>query len=156
MSRKHSFKLTLSNNVTEKEGIIYLLESHTGFFRIDLETKKELLDRLKISYKFLQSFDLIYVPELVGKKVDKDFIEIYLEDILIVELKTTKKYLPENPKGFFFCATENEFNFGNILGDRFRFCFVCLNEKSPSFAMLTIEELEKIIKNKRIQFQINL
>jgi len=156
MSRERSFKLTLSNNVTEKEGIIYLLENHTGFFRIDLETKKELLDRLQIGYNFLQSFDLIFVPELVGQKVDKEFIEIYLEDILIVELKTTKKYLPENPKGFFFGATENEFNFGNILGDRFRFCFVCLNTKSPSFVMLTIGELEKIIRNKRIQFQINL
>lgn len=55
MSRKHSFKLTLSNNVTEKEGVIYLFENHTGFFRIDLKTKKELLDRLQISHKFLSS-----------------------------------------------------------------------------------------------------
>lgn len=156
MSRKHSFKLTLSNNVTEKEGVIYLFENHTGFFRIDLKTKKELLDRLQISHKFLQSFDLIFVPELVGQTVNKEFIEIYLEDILIVELKTTKKYLPKNPKGFFFGATENEFNFGKLLGDRFRFCFVCLNAKSLSYVMLTIEELEKIIRNKRIQFQINL
>ena len=156
MSRKHSFTLTLANNVTEKEGVIYLLENQTGFFRINLETKKELLDRLQISRKFLQSFDLIFVPELVGQKVDKEFIEIHLEDILIVELKTTKKYLPENPKGFFFGATENEFNFGKLLGDRFRFCFVCVNEKSPSFVMLTIEELEMIIRNKRIQYQINL
>lgn len=156
MSRKHSFKLTLSNNVTEKEGINYLIENHTGFFKIDLETKKELLDKLQISYKFLQSFDLIFVPELLGQVVNKKFINIYLEDIIIVELKTTKKFLPENPKGFFFGATENEFNFGKLLGDRFRFCFVCLNEKSLSYAMLTIVELEKIIRNKRIQFQINL
>lgn len=156
MSRKHSFKLTLSNNVTEKEGVNYLIQNHTGFFRLDLATKKELLDKLQISYKFLQSFDLIFVPDLVGQVVDKKFIKIYLEDILIVELKTTKKFLPENPIGFFFGATENEFNFGKVLGDRFRFCFVCLNEQSLSYAMLTIEELEKIIKNKRIQFQINL
>jgi hypothetical protein len=73
-----------------------------------------------------------------------------------VELKTTKKYLPENPKGFFFCATENEFNFGKILGARFRFCFVSMNEKGSSFALQTIEELELRIKNRRIQFQINL
>ena len=84
------------------------------------------------------------------------FRDIYLEDIIFVELKTTKKYLPENPKGFFFGATENEFKFGDILGYRFRFCFVCLNEKSPSFALQTIQELEQRIKNKRIQFQINL
>lgn len=156
MSRKHSFILTLSNNFTEKEGVNYLIDNSTGFFKIDLTTKKELLDLLKIDYRFLQAFDLIYVPDMIGKIVDSDFLQTYIEDIIFVELKTTKKYLPENPKGFFFGATENEFNFGKILGDRFRFCFVSMNEKGSSFALQTIEELEIRIKNKRIQFQINL
>jgi len=156
MSRKHSFILTLSNNVTEKEGVNFLIENHTGFFKIDLATKKELLDLLKIEHRFLQAFDLIYLPDMVGKEVNSSFLQTFLEDIILVELKTTKKYLPENPKGFFFGATENEFNFGKILGDRFRFCFVSMNEKGSSFALQTIEELELRIKNKRIQFQINL
>lgn len=156
MSRKHSFILTLSNNVTEKEGVNFLIENYTGFFKIDLVTKKELLNLLKIEHRFLQAFDLIYVPEMVGKEVNTSFLQTYLEDIILVELKTTKKYLPENPKGFFFGATENEFKFGEILGDRFRFCFVSLNEKGSSFSLQTIQELEKRIRNKRIQFQINL
>ncbi len=156
MSRKYSFKLTLSNNVTEKQGINYLIEEQTGFFKIDKEMKKELLDKVNVPHNFLQSFDMIYIPKLKGVNFEKDYIETHLDEILFIELKTTKKYLPDNPKGFFFGATENEFNFGKLLGDRFRFCFVCLNEKSPSYAMLKIPELEKIIKNKRIQFQINL
>ncbi len=156
MSRKHSFILTLSNNVTEKQGINYLIEKQTGFFKIDKDMKKELLDKVNIPYNYLQSFDLIYIPKLKGVIFEKDFIETHLDEIIFVELKTTKKYLPDNPKGFFFGATENEFNFGELLGDSFRFCFVCLNEKSPSYAMLTVKELEKIIRNKRIQFQINL
>ena len=156
MSRKHSFVLTLKNNVTEKEGVNYIFENFTGFFKIDLNKKKQLLDLLKIEHRFLQAFDLIYIPDMVGKEINSDILETYLEDIILVELKTTKKYLPENPKGFFFGATENEFNFGKILGDRFRFCFVSMNEKGSSFALLTIEELESRIKNKRIQYQINL
>lgn len=156
MSRKHSFVLTLSNNITEKEGVNFLIENYTGFFKVDLKTKKDLLDKLNIEYRFLQAFDLIYVPEMVGKIVDADFIQTYLEDIILVELKTTKKYLPENPKGFFFGATENEFNFGKILGSRFRFCFVSLNEKGSSYAFLTLDELEERIKTRRIQYQINL
>ncbi len=156
MSRKHSFTLTLSNNVTEKEGVNYLIENTTGFFKIDLITKRKLLDLLQIEHRYLQAFDLIYVPEMVGKIADSNFIETYLEDIILVELKTTKKCLPENPKGFFFGATENEFNFGKILGSRFRFCFVCLNESCPSFVLLNLEELEQRIKTRRIQFQINL
>ena len=122
MSRKHSFILTLSNNVTEKECVNYLITNHTGFFKVDLTMKKELLNLLKIDHKFLQAFDLIYIPDMLGKIITVDFLQTSLEDIILVELKTTKKYLPENPKGFFFGATENEFNFGNILGDKFRFC----------------------------------
>jgi len=156
MSRKHSFKLTLSNNVTEKQGINYLIEEQSGFFKVDKEMKKELLARVNIPNSFLQSFDMVYIHKLKGIHFDESYIETHLDEVLFVELKTTKKYLPENPKGFFFGATENEFNFGKLLGDKFRFCFVCLNEKSPSYVMLTMEELESIIKNKRIQFQINL
>jgi hypothetical protein len=156
MSRKHSFTLTLSNNVTEKEGINFLMENHSGFFKIDLATKKELLDLLEIEHRFLQAFDLVYIPDVTGQLINTEFLETYLEDIILVELKTTKKYLPENPKGFFFGATENEFNFGKILGNRFRFCFVSINEKGSSFSLQTIEELEARIKNKRIQYQINL
>jgi hypothetical protein len=156
MSRKHSFVLTLSNNVTEKEGVIYLMENHTGFFKIDLATKKQLLDLLNIGHNFVQSFDLVYIPDLVGIEINSDFLQTYLEDIILVELKTTKKYLPENPKGFFFGATENEFNFGKLLGAKFRFCFVSLHEKGSSYSLQTLEELEARIRNRRIQYQINL
>ena len=101
MSRKHSFILTLSNNVTEKECVNYLITNHTGFFKIDLTMKKELLNLIKIDHKFLQAFDLIYIPDMLGKIITEDFLQTSLEDIILVELKTTKKYLPENPKGFF-------------------------------------------------------
>jgi hypothetical protein len=156
MSRKHSFVITISNNITEKEGVNYLIDNYTGFFKIDRATKKELLDALNVSHKFLQAFDLIYVPEYIGKIVEEGFIVTNLENIILIELKTTKKYLPQNPKGFFFGATENEFKFGEILGDKFRFCFVCLNEMSPSYSLMTVQKLEEIIRNRRIQFQINL
>lgn len=156
MSRAHSFVITLSNNLTEKEGVNYLIENHTGFFKIDRAFKKDLLDALDLSHKFLQAFDMIYIPEFVGKVITDGFIIANLENIILIELKTTKKFLPHNPRGFFFGATENEFKFGEALGPKFRFCFVCLNEQSPSFSLMTVQELEEIIRNRRIQFQINL
>ena len=155
---KTNVKKTLicDNSIQQHYGVNYLIENYTGFFKIDLTTKKKLLDLLEIEYRYLQSFDLIYVPEMVGTIANSGFVQTYLEDILLIELKTTKKYLPENPKGFFFGATENEFNFGKILGARFRFCFVSLNEKGSSYALLTLDELEGRIKNRRVQYQINL
>ena len=70
MSRKHSFVLTLNNNVTEKEGINYIFENYTGFFKIDLEIKKQLLNLLEIEHRYLQAFDLIYIPDMVGKEIN--------------------------------------------------------------------------------------
>ena len=66
MSRKHSFVLTLSNNVTEKEGVNFLIENYTVFFKIDLATKKQLHDLLNIVHRFLHSFELVFIPDHVG------------------------------------------------------------------------------------------
>ncbi|MEQ6357328.1 hypothetical protein ABNX05_22190 [Lysinibacillus sp. M3] len=46
-----------------------------------------------------------------------------LNSLILIELKITKKYLPDNPKGFFFVATKNEFYLAKLLGDRYKFCF---------------------------------
>lgn len=99
---------------------------------------------------------MIYIPRYAGKVATEEVIKTHLDEIYLVELKTTRKYLPENPKGFFFGATQNEFDFGERLGDKYRFCFVCLHPDSPSYAMLSVPELEAIMRTKRIQYQINL
>lgn len=156
MSGNASFVITLSNNITEKEGIKHLVANNKGFFEVDKNSKKKILSLLQLDSKYSRAFDLIHIPNLYNVKFDQNSIEAHLDDIILVELKTTKKYLPQNPKGFFFGATENEFNFAEQLGDRFKFCFVSLHKNSVSFSMLSLSELQGIIKNKRIQFQINL
>ena len=156
MAKEHSFQITFLNNKTESLGINYLIENCTGFFKISLEMKKQILDLLKLSHTFHRAFDLIFIPRFIGQIITTDVIEAHIDEIILVELKCTRKYLPNNPKGFFFGATENEFKFGELLGDRFRFCFVSLHEDSPSHAMLTIAELASIVRHKRIQYQINL
>jgi hypothetical protein len=156
MSTEESFKLSLLNFVTEKQGIDYLIAEQTGFFLIDKETKRVLLDKLNISHSYLRSFDMVFIPRMKGIIFKEQFIETHLDELIFVELKTTKKYLPESPTGFFFGATEKEFNFGKLVGDKFKFCLVCLNPESLSYTMLTLDELDKIVKIKRIQYQINL
>jgi hypothetical protein len=156
MSTEESFKLSLLNFVTEKQGIDYLIEEQTGFFLVDKPTKRVLLDKLNLSHSYLRSFDMVFIPRMKGVVFKEQYIETHLDELIFVELKTTKKYLPESPKGFFFGATEKEFNFGKLVGDKFKFCLVCLNPESPSYTMLTLEELDKIVKIKRIQYQINL
>ncbi len=153
MKHQKAYTITRSNNSTEKEAIEYLLNENSNFILPDKESRKNLMEIFNIDKRFSRAFDLIYIKDA------KPETHIFLqkkEDIIFIELKTTKKKLPNNPRGFFFGATENEFNLAKQLGNKYKFCFVSLHKESVSYALLSQEELEKLIKNKRIQYQINL
>lgn len=155
MAREHSFKITLSNNKTEKSGLDYLLSEEPEWFVPDSDGRKRVLDALKLPHKFRRSFDIVRIK---GRTRENGITELTASpaDITLIELKTTKKRLPNNPKGFFFGATENEFEAARLAGDSFRFCFVCLHPETRSHKLVSLEELNLLIKVKRIQYQINL
>lgn len=153
---EQSFTITLANNRTEKAGIEYLTANTTGYFYVDNATRKRILELLSMPAKYVRAFDMVFIPRFEGQALTEQFIETHIDEITLIELKVTRKYLPENPKGFFFGATQNEFDFGQLLGEKFRFCFVSLHELGSSHVLLTIAELEAIIRTRRVQYQINL
>ena len=76
-------------------------------------------------------------------------------------MKTTKKPIKDaGLAGFFFGATQREYNLATTLGDKFRFAFVVLNSANaygkPFAVLLTLSELEHRTRSKRIQYQVNL
>lgn len=151
-----SFTITRKNNATEKEGIQYMEALNQGFFFVDKDERKRILELLEQPKNFARSFDMIQIPRLAGSVLSLKAIETHIGEVTLVELKCTRAYLPNNPKGFFFGATQNEFDFGERLGDKFCFCFVSLNPDSLSHALLSVTELEGVIRTKRIQYQINI
>lgn len=154
MASDKSYKITISNNKTEKEGIDFLISENPQFLNPDTESRKVIMELLNIDSRFKRAFDLIMIE---GHYNQESLIELHKNDrITLVELKTTKKFLPNNPKGFFFGATENEFDIAKQLGDKYKFCFVSLHEESKSYSLLSLSEMNSIIQNKRIQYQINL
>jgi hypothetical protein len=154
MASSHSYKITLSNNKTEKQAIDYLLSIDKRFLLPTKEGRKQLLNILGLDKKYARTFDLFILP---GHTSDEQ--EITLKDVkkvTLIELKTTQKYLPNNPKGFFFGATQNEFDLAEQLGEQYKFCFVSLHPESLGYSLITAVELEDKIINKRVQYQINL
>ena len=153
MASTESYTITRKNNTTEQEALSYLISKDSDFILPDKESRKILMGMFNVDKKFSRAFDLIYIKNS-GKN---NSITIDNKDnVIFVELKTTKKYLPKNPHGFFFGATKNEFDLAEKLGDKYKFCFVSLHKDSLSYALLTTPELENLIKIKRIQYQINL
>jgi hypothetical protein len=154
MASEHSYKITLSNNKTEKRGIDFLMSTDKTFLLPTTEGRKKILEVLKLDKKYYRAFDLFKLPGHLNSEQ-----EITVEDaknITLIELKTTEKYLPNNPKGFFFGATQNEFDIAEKLQEQYQFCFVSLHPNSCNFSLLSLNDLDKHISNKRTQFQINL
>lgn len=153
MAHQKSYTITKSNNATEKEALNYLLQKDSHFILPDKESRKSLMKLFDIDKRFSRAFDLLHVDTII----QGDSITIKDKDaVTFIELKTTKKYLPNNPRGFFFGATKNEFDLAQQLGDKYKFCFVSLHEDSLSSELLTLEGLGELIRTKRIQYQINL
>ena len=153
MATAHSYGATVKNNATESEAFLYLASNNIRFKRPIKEERKEILQKLNLPASFSRTFDLVYMPE------GNDFSvisEIPVDKLILVELKTTKKKLTALPDGFFFGATDNEFQLAKRLGNQYVFCFVSIHSDSPGYAMLSLEALEKKIKTKRVQYQINL
>ncbi len=154
MASNLSYTLTLNNNKSEKEALDYILNSDTSYLSPDKRSRLLVLEMLGIEKKYFKAFDLITIP---GHTNLEKVIELKsTEDLILIELKTTKKRLLDLPKGFFFGATESEFKLAEKLGDRYKFCFISLHPESRKYTLLTLSELNKIIKHKRVQYQINL
>jgi hypothetical protein len=154
MASHKSYSITLSNNRTEKAAIDYVMGADPTLLNPSRESRKHILELLDLPSSFARAFDLIQVPGHVNSETEITKSE--KSTITLVELKTTQKRLPESPKGFFFGATQNELDLAERMGDQFRFCFVCLHPDSLGYQLLTLNELNKLIRTKRTQFQINL
>ena len=106
MAHEHSYGATLKNNITETSAVDFLLTTDPRFRQPSKEERKEILKRFDLSTTFSRAFDLVLLP----LPDSADIMSTPLEQIILIELKTTQKKLAINPDGFFFGATENEFN----------------------------------------------
>lgn len=155
MASNLSYTITIENNKSEKEAINYLLEIDSRFILPDKQSRKEILEMLNIDKKYARAFDLIFINTESYSKEEQMQIN-NPDDLILVELKTTRKKLPNLPSGFFFGATQSEFEVAAQLGENYKFCFVSLHEETKGYHMLTLNELNTKIKTKRIQYQINI
>ena len=128
MANNHSYTITLDNNKSEKEALIFLIESDDNFINPDKESRKIIMEMLDIDKKFARAFDFILIP---GHTNLEQVIKLKNNnEITLVELKSTKKKLINLPSGFFFGATESEFALARQLGEQYKFCFVSLHKES--------------------------
>ena len=144
---------------TEKDGIPILLEDKR-IQVLELSTKKRILELFMVSGAFKpQSFDAVMTAE-PAPQLTIDNIDEHFSQLTLVEMKTTRKAIKDAAlNGFFFGATDNEFQMAKALKDRYVFAFVIINDNNdygrPFFVLLTLEQLHARTHASRVQYQIN-
>jgi len=138
------------NLQSEKEGFHYLRKVLKGFYLPSSDERKWLLRILSLPEKYSRSFDVINLKVSSLSAVSRP------GDVQLIEIKVTKKLLPDFPKGFFFGMTANEEELLKKYPGLFILCLVSVNGTKNEHIFLSYEGLEKRIRAKRIQYQINL
>ena len=64
MASDKSYKITISNNKTEKEGIDFLISEDPKFLNPDAESRKVIMELLELDSKFKRAFDLILIDSM--------------------------------------------------------------------------------------------
>lgn len=139
-----------SNLNSENKGLNMLLKEDSRLIIPTLEEKKSLLSILDYPKIYTRSFDLV--------RLNVDSIESVhsRSDFVLIEVKVTSKKLVDFPTGFFFGLTKNEETLLQRLEGTFLLCLISIHPESQKSIYLDYDELMRRIKNKRIQYQINL
>ena len=138
------------NLETETDGLAFIVQHEKGIFVPDKDQRLWLLDIMGVSKKFVRTFDAIRLKVASFEKIKN------ARDFELIEVKVTGKKLPKFPEGFFFGMTENEEMLMKVLEPNFQLCLVSLHAEGGEYKMLTHAGLAKLVRNKRIQYQINL
>ena len=141
-------KINLNNLKTEKEGIQILKKIIPNFLVPSKEERIFIYKKLDIDYKkYSRSVDGIILNVKSISDINSK------NDVDLIEIKTTKaKNIKKLPYGAFFGITENEENLFKLMKN-YKLCIVHILTKD--YILLTFNEYESLIHNKRIQYQVN-
>lgn len=156
---EQKFGKSLSNKRTENVGLALLLRD-PRFQAPDLAAKRRIIELLPVQGEWgTQTFDAVMTPT-PREPVTAANVERYLPELVLIEMKTTRKPIKDQTlNSFFFGATDREYQMARALGDKYMFAFCVLNTDNvygrEFFVLLTLEEVERRTRAKRIQYQVN-
>ena len=153
------FEKSGSNRRTETKGLSLLL-ADARFQALYTPVKRKIIELLQEKGEFgIQTFDAVMSSSPI-EAITESNIEHLLPSLTLVEMKTTRKPIKdESLNGFFFGATEREYDMARALGNRYAFAFIVLNSNNvhgrPFAVLLTLDQVKERTRQERIQYQVN-
>lgn len=153
------FTKSQSNKGTENKGLALLL-TDSRFQVVHTPTKRRILELIGIEGAFgPQTFDAV-MTGIPRPPITLDTVDRYSNELRLIEMKTTRKPIASAElRNFFFGATERDYAMAKALGERHLFAFIVLNTTNqyerPFAALLSLAEVERRTRSRRIQYQMN-
>lgn len=152
------FKKSQRNHALERSARDFILLD-ARFQRPRSAVKRRILELLGFAGAFTAaSFDLIMTTQ-PQPSLELVNVAAALDDITLIEMKTTAKPVPNVAlAGYFFGTSETQYNLAEMAGLRLKWAFVVMNAENdygrPFFTLLTTDELRESTRNRRVQFQV--
>ncbi len=129
-----------SRNQTAKRAARILLQSGTGFVIPTAKQKRLLLVEFAKQNLVVygKAFDIVKLLATVNLD-DTTEIARNLDKIIVCEIKSSSRELPEDFKGYFFALTTAELLVAQNLKQRFK--FILVNTVTGTYIELTLQEL---------------
>jgi hypothetical protein len=147
-------------NLTTENDAFAVVTSDAHYQVPEKRIKTMILDHFAIrGLHTIRTFDLVRTNSPAPPLNDENLGD-YFADIRLCEIKSTKAPIKNAAlNGFFFGATETEYNLARALGAHYLFVFVILNSSNeygrPFFVPLTLAQVENRTRARRIQYQVN-
>jgi hypothetical protein len=153
------FERALANKKVENAGLVFL-QRDPRIQVVATVTKVAILEALGVEGAFgPQTFDAV-MTTVPASPIVLETVADHIENLTLLEMKTTRKPIKNaNLNGFFFGATEREYELATHLGDRYRFAFVVLNSNNdygePFAVLIPLREVARRTRARRVQYQVN-
>lgn len=147
-------------NLTTENDAFAVVISDPHYQVPDKKIKTTILEHFAIKgLHTIRTFDLVRTNSSAPPLNDQN-VGDFLAEIRLCEIKSTKAPIKNAAlNGFFFGATETEYNLARALGAHYLFVFVVLNSENdyrrPFFVPLTLAQVENRTRARRIQYQVN-
>lgn len=149
------------NQVSERDATKYVMGVEARFQKPDRAVKRrilELLDLPKEGEWTHHTFDLVLTPPN-AEELTVANAERYIGELLLIEVKATRKAIRSNAlNGFFFGTTARQYELARAAKGRYLYAFVVLNDDNeyghPFYVLVTPERVDERTQSKRLQYQV--
>lgn len=147
----------MSNKLTAVKARKYLIDLNKGYHEVSSYAKRQIKNYIQSRHPIpVGSFDMIKLKKQKQKTPIRRLSDKELNELTLIEIKSSDRNLNENLDGYFFGYSYSEQLVAQALGNRYQFAFVVLPRSGGRkfHKVMTYRQIWKKAKTIHMQWSI--